>query len=1629
MHSRLLSLRSAAALLISLLLVLVAFEPAAAEPTPAGTPAATVGTEPAEAEESPEPVEEQPPAESPEPPAEEAPSAPVEDAPPAEAPILGALKAERVDDGALSDLVTVENVEVPEDTLRALSATDDSILEKVDLSPFHMAAVSWDQDVEATGVSIVMSVRVAGEWTEWEDLPLADGEGSPSASDPLWTSEPADGVRARVTSDQGALPDLKITTVDPGPEDVATPEGGEAGELTGFASVAQPAIISRSGWGAGPGQSCDATRGSMRSVVIHHTAGANSYSKAQSAGIVRSYQTMHIVTNGWCDIGYNFLVDKYGQIFEGRAGSIAGHRRGAHAGVGAVNDNSTGIAMMGNFETANIWNGEWNTLRSTVSRLTAWRLQRFGLKPLTQVTLAGRTNFTVNGHRNWMATACPGRYGLDWLNAGNGLRADVDKLMHSGGGGTPALAAPGGFQVSSASSSALNLRWNAVSGAQRYRIWYREGTNGTPKQWTAQPTGTSASITGLRANTTYSVAVAGVRSSGAAGTYTAYTAFRTGPTTPQGITATAEGPSLRVSWKATAGAQRYRVWYREGANGTPKQWTTQPSGTSTTITGLKRGTEYRVAVAALGANNGQSAYTAYTPFRTGPAAPGGLAVKPSNTSVDVSWRAVSGAQRYRVWYREGANGTPKQWTTEPTSTSVKITGLKAASPYSVAVTAVTAAGRGDYTDYTPFATLTVSGKPAPETPINLRATKREATALTVTWDAARGAQRYRVWYREGANGTPKQWTTQPTKPGVTLTKLKPGTEYRVAVSTLGADGTQSDYTEYKPYGTLPGMPAQLKASSASDALTVSWAATPGAQRYRVWYREGANGTPKQLPTEPTGTSATLTGLASDTEYRVAVSAISGGGQQSAYTAYTPFRTAPGVPQNLTASATPTSLKVSWKAVKGAARYRVWYREGANGTPRQAPQEPPGTSITLSGLKPGVDYQVAVSSLSSANRQSAYTAYTSFYTGVATPTKLSATPGGDRLQLSWSDVPGAQRYRIWYREGANGSPKQWPTEPTAANAAVDGLKPEATYYVAVAALGAGGRQSAYTAYTPFRTTSLSRLSTPQSLRLGARSASSIRVDWNAVAGAQRYRIWYREGANGTPRQLPTEPTVANATVTGLKAGSEYRFAVAALAPGVDQSDYTVYTPFRTIPAVPSGLTGSASSSSLNVNWSAVAGAQRYRIWYREGANGSPKQWPSEPTGTSVSITGLKAGVEYRVAVSALGPDGGQGAYTAYTAFRTAAAGSSNSATFSNGSVTMKGHGYGHGVGMSQYGAQGGALQGNSYQQILSHYYPGTKLATRSARVRVQISGAPTDALTVRPKSGLMVQSAGGGPNKVLPARPDGRHVDLWQVVRAGDSSRNQLRYNTGGTWHNHGGTWRGDVQFGVDGGTVTALFGSQDRTFRGVIRWWTGSGSARTTVNELFSLDDYIRGVVPREMPSGWHQQALRSQAVAARTYTVRTMNPSSPAYDICDTTACQVYGGYNAEAAATNTAIDATRGQVLMYGNTPAFTQYSSSSGGYTNWPSYPKEHPYLKPVKDDWDAVSSNPNHSWTTTISADAVKRAYPQIGTARSIQVTARNGYGSMGGRVDKVRITGSSGSVEITGNGARTAFGLKSNWFGF
>ncbi|MET0930682.1 MAG: N-acetylmuramoyl-L-alanine amidase, partial [Aeromicrobium sp.] len=231
---------------------------------------------------------------------------------------------------------------------------------------FRMVGVTWSSG-PATGVEVEVRTRTSGTWSEWTTLDVEDsGEGGVPGTEPLWVGD-ADGVAARVTSPDGAVQDVSISTIDPGEADAATAVTGAgwSGTATGVATsttaanvegspayTPMPTIISRSAWGASGGTPCDtpAAGDRTRGVVVHHTAGTNSYTKAQSASIVRATQAYHVKSRRWCDLGYNFLVDKYGQIFVGRRGGIDRAIRAAHSGNGPVNTYTMGVSMMGNYD-------------------------------------------------------------------------------------------------------------------------------------------------------------------------------------------------------------------------------------------------------------------------------------------------------------------------------------------------------------------------------------------------------------------------------------------------------------------------------------------------------------------------------------------------------------------------------------------------------------------------------------------------------------------------------------------------------------------------------------------------------------------------------------------------------------------------------------------------------------------------------------------------------------------------------------------------------------------------------------------------------------------------------------------------------------------------------------------------------------------------------------------------------------------------------------------------------------------------------------------------------------------------------------------------------------------------------
>jgi stage II sporulation protein D len=323
--------------------------------------------------------------------------------------------------------------------------------------------------------------------------------------------------------------------------------------------------------------------------------------------------------------------------------------------------------------------------------------------------------------------------------------------------------------------------------------------------------------------------------------------------------------------------------------------------------------------------------------------------------------------------------------------------------------------------------------------------------------------------------------------------------------------------------------------------------------------------------------------------------------------------------------------------------------------------------------------------------------------------------------------------------------------------------------------------------------------------------------------------------------------------------------------------------------------------------------------------------------------------------------------------------------------IDGQGWGHGVGMSQYGAQGFAQAGWRYQRILAYYYRGTQLRLLPARpVRVLLAeGKPS--VTISSARPFRVVDARGKARRL---KPGPQHLVAARLSRL----RSPLRFQPGA------------APLRLDGSA-----------YRGTLVVHRRAGKL-TVVNRL-PLDRYLRGVVPWEMPDDWHPQALRAQAVVARSYALATLK-SGTLFDVYADTRSQVYGGIQAESATTNRAIGATAGRVLLWNGRVATTFYHSTSGGRTvsvgeAWP-HSTPLPYLVSVPDPYDRLSKY--HRWgPVPLTPAQVAR---KLG-ARAVRdlVVARGASG----RATEVTIKEPSGVRRMLSQDFRRALDLRSTWF--
>ncbi|HEX7168552.1 MAG TPA: SpoIID/LytB domain-containing protein [Acidimicrobiales bacterium] len=201
----------------------------------------------------------------------------------------------------------------------------------------------------------------------------------------------------------------------------------------------------------------------------------------------------------------------------------------------------------------------------------------------------------------------------------------------------------------------------------------------------------------------------------------------------------------------------------------------------------------------------------------------------------------------------------------------------------------------------------------------------------------------------------------------------------------------------------------------------------------------------------------------------------------------------------------------------------------------------------------------------------------------------------------------------------------------------------------------------------------------------------------------------------------------------------------------------------------------------------------------------------------------------------------------------------------------------------------------------------------------------------------------------------------------------------------------------------------------------GAPRGLAVVNEV-GFEEYVAGI--SEVPSEWPIEALKAQAVAARTYALTTTK-SGAGFEHYPDTRSQVYGGVDAEHPASDEAIAATRRQVLRYDGEPAFTQFGSSSGGWTSAGSVP----YLPAQADPYDGWSGNPNHDWSEKVTDARFESAWPGLGNLKRIVVPSRDGNGDWGGRVTTLRLVGSKATITVSGDTMRSVLGLRSTWVTF
>ena len=778
-----------------------------------------------------------------------------------------------------------------------------------------------------------------------------------------------------------------------------------------------------------------------------------------------------------------------------------------------------------------------------------------------------------------------------------------------------------------------NLTWDVSIGAWSYNVYRSDNENG-PYTKVGNSTANLLKDTGLQGSTTYWYKVSAVNAFGESTQTAPVSVAIKGIATLVNIT----GKSLNyneadLTWDASIDATSYNVYRSNKQNG-PYTKVGNPTDDSFKDTGLQGSTTYWYKVSAVNAF-GENIQTAPVSVAVmGIVAPVNLTVKSLNyNEVDLTWDASLAAMSYNVYRSNNQNGTYTK-VGNPTDDSFKDIGLQASTTYWYKVSAV-----NTFEESTQTAPVSVAVK-GMEAPVNLIGNSSNNNQVNLTWDASIGATSYNVYRSNDQNG-PYTKVGNPTDNLLKDTGLKGSTTYWYKVSAVYDSGESSQTTSINVILSAFEAPSGLTTMGVSKSqILLQWNAVSGATKYNLYSATSQSGKYSYLGTS-IANSGLIFGLPAYTTRWFKVSAADSmeeGLKSSAVYGKTLEYSSIAAPSGLTATGvTNSQINLKWKAVTGATKYNLYLSRSQSG-PYIYLRTSTTTAGSIDGLAANTTYWYQVSALDSKGEGVISTGVkgkTMASSSIAAPSGLTATGlNNSEIYLNWPAVSGVSKYLICRAKSQFGTYSYVGTSTT--NSYLNtGLSSDTTYWYKISAVSSmgEGQQSIEVSGNTLATSTIGAITELTAIGL---NNSQINLNWTAVTGADKYKIYRATSQTGTYRRIGTT-SVNSYLSTGLSANTTYWYKVTALF-GSIEGDCPIAVSAKTTTDTPTGLTVSVlSSSELSLKWSAESGANSYNIYQATDATAEFSKIGTT-TSASYKVSGLTHSTAFWYKITAVNSAG-------------------------------------------------------------------------------------------------------------------------------------------------------------------------------------------------------------------------------------------------------------------------------------------------------------------------------------------------------------------------------------------------------